>query len=152
MKLAFEPHILENIERHLEKSYPNEGCGFVFGEDGGTRSITAYTAVPNVQEGNKKRRFEISPLDYLKAENYATEHDLKLLGVYHSHPDHPAQPSEKDLEQAVDFFSYLIVSVRKGKAKLATSWRLNERGRFDEELILQPEIEDDSALFNYSLT
>ena len=59
--------------------------------------------------------------------------ELDLLGVYHSHPDHPSQPSEHDLRSAVPGFSYIIVEVRNGRPMTLRSWTLNNERRFDEE-------------------
>jgi proteasome lid subunit RPN8/RPN11 len=129
-----------SIVSDLEEAYPDEGCGFVFGHDNGIRSIERAVRVVNVKKENKRRRFEISPLDYMKAEKYAAENNTTLLGVYHSHPDHPAAPSEHDLRQAVPFFSYIIVSVKEGKFDKFTSWQLNENGQFDEEDIINEKI------------
>ena len=53
------------------------------------RLITDILIVNNAKEGDKKRRFEISPKDYMKAEQYAEKNNLQLLGIYHSHPNHP---------------------------------------------------------------
>jgi proteasome lid subunit RPN8/RPN11 len=75
----------------------------------------------------------------MRAEKYALENNTTLLGVYHSHPDHPARPSEHDLNQAVPYFSYIIVSVREGKVADLTSWQLNEASQFEEESISQNE-------------
>ena len=92
----------------------------------------------NAKEGDKRRRFEISGLDYIKAEQYALDNDLDLLGVFHSHPNHPAIPSEHDLRQAIPFFSYIIVSVYDEKTLAVTSWRLNEEaGEFEEEKVVK---------------
>jgi proteasome lid subunit RPN8/RPN11 len=100
------------------------------------RIVSLAKEVINTKEENKERRFEISSVDYMKAERFADENSLTLLGVYHSHPDHPAVPSEHDLKQALPFFSYIIVSVRKGKLENILSWRLNEKGKFNEEKII----------------
>jgi proteasome lid subunit RPN8/RPN11 len=72
----------------------------------------------------------------MKAERYALENELELLGIYHSHPDHPAIPSEHDFRQAVPFFSYIIMSVRHGSNKRLTSWRLNDDNKFEQERII----------------
>jgi proteasome lid subunit RPN8/RPN11 len=79
----------------------------------------------------------VRPDDYRVAEKKAKELGGDLLGFYHSHPDHPARPSQYDLDHAWPFFSYIIVSVREGKPELMTSWRLkDDRSAFDpEELI-----------------
>lgn len=117
------------------EAYPHECCGFLYGTENGNRQITEAVVVNNTREENRERRFEISPLDYMKAEEYADANDLKLLGIYHSHPDHPAVPSEYDRIHAMPYFSYIIVSVRKRKVAAVNSWRLNDEGQFDEEKV-----------------
>ncbi len=121
--------------KSLESSYPYEGCGFLFGTDPEIRKITVALPVKNTKTENQRRRFEISPLDYMKAERYALQNNMNLLGIFHSHPDHPAKPSEHDLKQAVPFFSYIIVSVENGKSVHVTSWRLNDSGVFENEIV-----------------
>ncbi|MFL5809944.1 MAG: Mov34/MPN/PAD-1 family protein, partial [Flavisolibacter sp.] len=93
--------------------------------------------VHNSKEGDKHRRFEIAPKDYLKAELFAVESGLQLLGVYHSHPDHSAIPSEQDRVAAQPYFSYLIISINKEARTLVRSWQLNENFQFEEEKINQ---------------
>ena len=122
-----------HIYNHARQTYPEECCGFLFGKDENERRITIALAVKNSKEGDKRRRFEIAPIDYMKAEQYALNNGLTLLGIYHSHPDHPAQPSEHDRKQAVPFFSYIITSVMQGKIADTTSWQLNEEHQFDQE-------------------
>ena len=116
-------------------AFPDECCGFLFGteDSNGFRAITQIQVVNNAKEGDKRRRFAIAPLDYLKAEQYAEENDLQLLGVYHSHPNHPAIPSEHDRVAAQPWFSYVIVSVLEGRPDALRSWRLNDEDQFEEE-------------------
>ncbi|MEO1435689.1 MAG: M67 family metallopeptidase [Bacteroidota bacterium] len=110
---------------HLEATFPNEGCGFFFGKlNGEERIVTLSQPVQNVKEGDQRRRFEIAPIDYMKAERFAIENDLDLLGVFHSHPNHPAVPSVHDLNQAVPVFSYIIASIQDGQEADFTSWRV----------------------------
>ena len=91
-------------------------------------------ALPNTTEEGPRRRFMVRPTDYRVAEQRATESGLELMGFYHSHPDHPARPSQYDLDHAWPFFSYIIVSVRGGVSEDMTSWRLREdRSAFDQE-------------------
>jgi proteasome lid subunit RPN8/RPN11 len=132
--------ILENdvqkiIEEDAVQAFPNECCGFVFGHEdsNGRRHLTQAHTVTNVKEGDKRRRFEIAPQDYIDAEKYAEEQQLELLGVYHSHPNHPAIPSEHDRAAAQPFFSYLIISVNEKKPGPIRSWRLNDELQFEEE-------------------
>jgi proteasome lid subunit RPN8/RPN11 len=117
--------------------FPDEVCGFLYGREDseGNRQISEAREVLNAKDGDKRRRFEISPKDYMQAEKYAADHDLELLGVYHSHPNHPAIPSEHDRVAAQPFFSYVIVSVRDGLIDHSRSWRLNEESQFEEETL-----------------
>ena len=124
------------IEKHGVEDYPYECCGFLFGAEGNVRVIHEAKPVLNKVTENRKRRFEISPQDYLAAELYAVKHDLTLLGVYHSHPDHPAVPSIHDFNQAVPFFSYIIISVSDNRVQILRSWQLID-GYFVEEKINQ---------------
>ena len=125
------------IQKHSIETFPNECCGFLYGVDGEQRIITKAIRVENSKEGDQRRRFEISPLDYMKAEQYALENDTQLLGIYHSHPNHPAIASEHDLAKAMPFFSYVIVSVLDGKVDDVKSWKLaEEEHHFLEEQVL----------------
>ena len=119
------------------QAFPDECCGFLFGSEDteGNRVISNIQVVNNAKEGDKRRRFVIAPLDYIKAEQYAEEQQFTLLGVYHSHPNHPAIPSEHDRVAAQPFFSYIIVSVLEGKIGPVRSWQLNEAAQFEEEVI-----------------
>lgn len=140
-ELVVSSDVLRRMFKHLESTYPNEGCGFLLGSDGASREVTELYLVENGQGGDQRRRFTILPDDYRQAEAYADKNGLTLLGVYHSHPDHPALPSEHDLRQAVPFFSYIIVSIVQGNTNAISSWRLDEEGEFEEEKILKRELE-----------
>jgi proteasome lid subunit RPN8/RPN11 len=121
------------IRRHGAETYPNECCGALYGKDG---VVTATFALPNTTEEGPRRRFLVRPGDYREAERRATELRADLLGFYHSHPDHPARPSQYDLDHAWPFFSYIIVAVRGGQPEDMTSWRLREdRSAFDTEVL-----------------
>lgn len=124
------------IIKDAQQAYPDECCGFLFGIDNAElRIITLAQPVNNANNTNKTRKFEISEKDYMKAEKYADEQGLSLVGIFHSHPDHPAVPSEYDLKAALPFFSYVIVSVEKGEAAQILSWQLNAQHQFKEEII-----------------
>ena len=86
---------------------------------------------------SRERRFRISAEDYRRAEARAAERGSALLGFYHSHPDHPARPSEFDREHALPWWSYVIVSVQQKRSTDVLSWELREdRSRFDAEEIV----------------
>ena len=130
------PPALKDMKADAINTFPDECCGFLFGkETQEERFIERVVVVNNAKEGDKRRRFEISPLDYLKAEKYADLHDVSLLGVYHSHPNHPAIPSEHDRISAQPNFSYVILSVISKEYAGLRSWRLNDDQQFEEEKI-----------------
>ena len=141
MQVFIEPSALNTMVKHLESTYPSEGCGFLFGyETSKYRKISLARPVNNSKQGDQSRRYVIDPRDYLAAEKYAMVHQIGLVGIYHSHPDYPAGPSTYDLEQAVPYFSYVILSILKGVQGDITSWQLNESGRLiAEDLIINHE-------------
>jgi proteasome lid subunit RPN8/RPN11 len=134
--IDINPAILEKINSHAESTFPYECCGFLYGHDDeeGNRVITEYLESPNSHQENQRRRFQITPSDYMKAEAHADERNISLLGIYHSHPDHPAIPSEHDRVQAMPFFSYVIISVMAGKTADVKSYVLNPDFQFEEEV------------------
>ncbi len=135
--ITIQPAAKELLLNDAVQAFPDECCGFLFGAEDqhGNRSISKIQIVINAKEGDKRRRFVIAPLDYIRAEQYAEENNLLLLGVYHSHPNHPAIPSEHDRVAAQPYFSYIIVSVLEGKIGPLRSWRLNDETQFEEETV-----------------
>ena len=140
MKLTVDKDAMKKMHDHAVETFPYECCGFFYGNEKDGRLVTLAIPVENSKEGDQRRRFEISALDYMKAERYASEKDMDLLGIYHSHPNHPARPSEHDLKQAVPYFSYIIISVMEGTVDKTTSWQLDENNEFKEEN-LETEVE-----------
>jgi proteasome lid subunit RPN8/RPN11 len=136
MKLNITAEAKEAMIKDAQQAFPNECCGFLFGNDSvAFRNISVALPVNNASNANKARKFEISEKDYMKAERYADEQGLSLVGIYHSHPDHPAVPSEYDLKSALPFFSYVIIAVENGIAKQILSWQKNAKNKFEEEII-----------------
>ena len=118
------------IRRHGEETDPHECCGALIGT---ANRVTATVALPNTTEEGPRRRFMVRPSDYRLAEQKATELGGELLGFYHSHPDHPARPSQYDLDHAWPTFAYIIVAVANGKSAAMTVWYLKEdRSSFEE--------------------
>ena len=131
MALVLRPAAETAIRAHGRKAFPHECCGALLGRDG---VVHEAFALPNTTEDGPRRRFLVRPDDYRAAEKRAREAGLELLGFYHSHPDHPARPSQYDLDHAWPSFSYVIVSVMAGEDKVLTSWRLQpDRSAFDQE-------------------
>ena len=122
--------VAAEIRRHGEETYPHECCGALIGLEG---QVTVAVGLPNTTEEGPRRRFLVRPSDYRLAEARARELGGELLGFYHSHPDHPARPSQFDLDHAWPTFAYIIVSVATGTAQQMTVWWLREdRSSFDE--------------------
>lgn len=136
--IHIEPKIINQLSDHALRKFPDECCGFLLGfETAKNRFVTEIIVLHNAKEGDKRRRFKIAPTDYLKAERYADENGLTLLGVYHSHPKHPSLPSEHDRRAAQPYFSYLILSVVKNEVKSIQSWVLNDEQQFEEEQVFE---------------
>ena len=138
-RLVISPRHLQTIGRHATASYPDECCGVLIGralED--ATVVERVLSVGNERQDSRHNRFLISPETILAAQKEARGLGLDVVGYYHSHPDHPARPSDFDREHAWPWVSYLIVSVQKGKVADTRSWRLQEdRESFEEERIDQ---------------
>jgi len=138
MNLKITPELLEQIHAHGENTYPEEGAGFLLGEaDGERKRVAAILPVSNAREADARRnRYMLTPQDVMRAEQEAAQRGMDVVGVFHSHPDHPNRPSEFDREWAMPWYSYLITSVRNGEAIESRAWRLSDdRTSFREEKI-----------------
>ena len=125
--------LLSQIHQHLEAGYPNEACGVMLGKNG---IITEIARADNERTDSARNRYLIDPLVYRKIERDADRRAVQVLGIYHSHPDVPARPSQFDLDNAWPNLDYLIVSVVKGKAIEFHCWRLrDDRSAFDQEAV-----------------
>ncbi len=118
------------IRTHGQQTYPHECCGALVGRG---NHVSTAVALENTTEEGPRRRFLVRASDYREAERRAVELDGELLGFYHSHPDHPARPSQYDLDHAWPTFAYIIVAVATGAAGDMTLWYLNDdRSSFEE--------------------
>jgi proteasome lid subunit RPN8/RPN11 len=122
-QLRLDAGVAASIRRHGEETYPHECCGALVGHDGQT---TAVVPLPNTTDEGPRRRFLVRPSDYRMAEQRAGELGADLLGFYHSHPDHPARPSQYDLDHAWPTFAYVIVAVAERRAADMTVWFLKD--------------------------
>jgi len=138
--LKMSTEISQKIRQHGAQTYPHECCGALLGRDaasddgtaapGGAqpplREILALFPLVNRREDSPHNRFSVTAEDVRDAEKAAREKKLDVVGWYHSHPDHPARPSQYDREHAWPWYSYVIVSVADGKPAEMTSWRLSD--------------------------
>lgn len=136
--LTIYADLLRALEAHLEAAYPNEGAGLLLGVvgDGGKR-VSAILTLENRWDGAEQyHRFLLTPQDMLRGEQEAARRGLDVIGIFHSHPDHPAEPSGFDREWALPWYSYLITTVAQGRAARSRSWLLkDDRSGYDEEAV-----------------
>src|SRR5215468_5124476 len=134
-QLNISHELVERIGQHGAETFPHECCGALLGHDPAfaekaegipAREVLELFPLVNRRDDSPRNRFAVTAEDVLEAEKAARKHGLDVVGWYHSHPDHPARPSQFDKEHAWPWYSYVIVSVVSGKAADMTSWRLND--------------------------
>ena len=137
MSLRLHAGAAERIRAELCRAYPEEGCGAMLGLDAPEgRTVSRVVPLENARPDSRGNRYAIVPERLLAVDREARAAGLEVVGFYHSHPDHPARPSAFDLEHAWPHYSYLIVSVARGRAGETTCWRLAaDRSRFEPEEI-----------------
>lgn len=142
-KLYISAELATKIRQHGVETYPHECCGALLGHDVNTaeqpskpREILDLFPLINRREDSPQNRFSVTPRDVMEADRAAQSRGLDVIGWYHSHPDHPAEPSEYDREHAWPWYSYIIVSVHQGIPQQMTSWQLNDdRAGYSQEFI-----------------
>jgi proteasome lid subunit RPN8/RPN11 len=140
MTLQIDSTLIAEVQQHVAGTYPYEGGGLLIGriDEQGRKIVTEIKPFANQRAiEDQHNRILITDEMYREGEDYADNKGLLLIGFFHSHPDHPARPSEFDREHALPWWSYVIVSVQQGKCADVLSWELREdRSRFDEEEIV----------------
>ncbi len=138
MTLHLSSELLAAIRAQGEAAYPEEGAGLLLGTyQGDERRVERWMPLANrFQPESRHNRYLITPVDMLAAEDEADRLGLEVVGVFHSHPDHPALASEFDRRWALPLYSYLITRVAAGKAVESRAWRLTEdRSQMVEEVL-----------------
>ncbi len=142
MRLRLTSRVQDEIREHGARGYPYEVCGALLGREldadgaGPMREVTAVLPLENRRDDSPRNRFSVTPEDVLRAERAAAEQRLELLGWYHTHPDHPARPSEFDREHAWPWYSYVILGVAASVPGEMASWRLaDDRSGYAAESI-----------------
>jgi proteasome lid subunit RPN8/RPN11 len=128
--------IAAKIRGHGAETYPHECCGALLGREVAEdlREIAALFPLVNRRDDSPRNRFSVTSEDVRDAEKAARQQGLDVVGWYHSHPDHPAAPSQYDQDHAWPWYSYIIVSVANGEPQHMTSWRLaDDRSKFTTE-------------------
>jgi proteasome lid subunit RPN8/RPN11 len=133
--LRIPEQVMGQIHAHMEETYPHECCGLIIGTvDSQARIASTSRRCGNLNTERAVDRYELDPKDMLAAQKEFEDGPLDIVGIYHSHPDHPSEPSQFDTDHAWPGWSYMIGSVEKGKIGPVQSWELNEsEHRFDEE-------------------
>jgi proteasome lid subunit RPN8/RPN11 len=144
MPLHFTPTQLHQLTAHANRTYPQECCGLLLGRasqvvevwstpNAWTASIGSELATVIAAGTGKTDRFYIEPLDLLNAQRHAREQQMNIIGIYHSHPDHGAEPSESDRRLAWSDYFYLILSVHQGIVQDYRCWKLDDNHQFQPE-------------------
>src|SRR5215467_2278179 len=134
--------VLKEIYDHTEASYPNECCGLMVGViSGDIHTVHTFRKCKNLNTERARDRYQLDPLDMLRTEREFENSEWDIIGIYHSHPDHPSRPSQTDTDHAAAVYSYVIISVQKGKVASANSWVLNEAEHkfYEEPLVVEGE-------------
>ena len=149
--LTIPRDVYEAIRRHGELTYPHECCGVLLGrsEESGNR-VEAAVEAGNTRTDSAHNRYNIAPQELIRIQRQGRERGLDIVGFYHSHPDHPAQWSKTDFEEAHWIgCSYVITSVEQGTAKVTNSFLLTgateEDKRFDDQRVVVGSVALDSA-------
>jgi len=136
--LKIPQNLIDEIYEYVLVGYPNEICGLLVGTiEAKTKLVSEVYAVSNLNTQRKQDRYELDPKAFQKIDQQAQKKGLQILGVFHSHPDHPSKPSETDRSQAWEEYSYVILSVEEKQVISCQSWILNEEtNEFEEEKIV----------------
>ena len=153
MTLVFQPEHIQTLKAHAEQAYPEECCGLLLGisdvindhaqvqevrpvHNTWTEEVNPFTESDrSTKTVSKRNRFWIDPQILLMTQRECRDLGWNILGVYHSHPDHPAVPSERDHQLAWPSYSYPILSVTAQQVVEIQSWRLNDQGELAAETI-----------------
>ena len=139
--ISISEELIKQIEAHAEEDYPHECGGMLIGHFDGEKGKRVVELLPMQnasEESTRHNRVLIVPKDVMRAERYAREKKLDVVGYYHSHPDDRAVPSQFDLDHALPVWSYIIVSVLQGKSADVRSWEMeNDRSKFNAEQFIK---------------
>ena len=125
-----------DIKNEVKKTYPFECCGFLVGINTSEKKVVEVFPVQNNNIEITHDRYEIDGKEFIKVDKEAAKKGLQIIGIYHSHPDHPAIPSAYDAQCAWGGYSYMIAAIEKGKKIEIRSWIFDEKKKqFEEEKI-----------------
>jgi proteasome lid subunit RPN8/RPN11 len=120
------PEPWQSMLAHAEATYPNECCGAMLGHiDGDQKMVRVSLRLDNAAEGSQRAYYELRPEDLLRADREARQRQMDLIGIYHSHPDCDAYFSQTDLKNSCPWYSFVVMSIKKGRFDHANSWLPN---------------------------
>ena len=140
MSLRIPQQLYDQLRAHGEETYPHECCGIMLGKtsDDGLQ-VAALIRAGNTRTDSAHNRYNIAPIELVKAQREARTQGLDIVGFYHSHPDHPAQWSATDFAEAHWFgCAYVITAIAKGAAQITNSFLLTGTGEEDKAFTTQP--------------
>jgi proteasome lid subunit RPN8/RPN11 len=121
--IRIQPDAWRDMVAHALATYPHECCGAMLGSLGdGNKTVRVALPLENASEGERERHYELRPADLLRADKEARDRKLDLVGIYHSHPDCDAYFSVTDLKNSCPWYSFVVLSIRKGAFDHANSW------------------------------
>jgi proteasome lid subunit RPN8/RPN11 len=124
--ITIDPEAWNVMVSHAEATFPNECCGVMVGRtENGVKQVTGAVAMENAYKGVQEDRYELRPEDLLAADKGARAEGLDLIGIFHSHPDCDAYFSKTDLENSCPWYSFVVLSIKKGKFDHAASFLPN---------------------------
>ena len=139
MVVKISKEAFDGMVAHAEAGYPNEVCGVMIGTEDEVsfhrecKNLisedtveTEFKSSNNLNKDRMRDRFELDPKSYMEADEWARSRGLEIVGIYHSHPDHPSKPSETDRQVASPFWGYIIFSINDGNFSDARLWYINE--------------------------
>lgn len=125
-KLVFSAALFEQMRGFAEAAYPYEGCGVLVGASGNATEVTEVVQGHNLVVDRRHDRYDLDPGDIIAAERSGRTRGEEVVGFYHTHPDHPARPSQFDTDRAWPGYHYVVIAVDAGRQRRATAWRLQE--------------------------
>jgi len=134
--------VMREIYDHMEESYPYECCGLMVGSfSGNERIVHAARRCRNLNSEKPRVQYKLDPKCFLQVTNEFAGGPWEIVGIYHSHPDHPSQASKTDTDEGHPGYSYVIVSVQNGTVASAQSWDLKvtdtEKKFYEEPLVIE---------------
>ena len=126
MKVVLAAAHVAAIQEHARETFPEECCGFLLGPRADEKRVARVRRATNVVPENRERRYVIDPRETLAVEKELRGSGTEILGFYHSHPNHPAVPSEFDRGHAWPWYAYVILSIVERVPGDLRAWSLED--------------------------